>query len=128
MPLYQSRFVRPNLPALAVGAPLLIVASLMRAAGQPLVGVLPIVAASATCLVFLVPAFVAGAIAPRAAILDGAILGMIGAAFVTLQSAQFHQPDWSSLLVYETIGVLACLGVPLSLLGAIIGGRLFRAR
>jgi hypothetical protein len=128
MPLYQSRLVRPSLPALAVGAPLLIVGSLMRAAGQPLLGVSPIAAASLTCLVFLVPAFVAGAIGPRAAMLDGAILGIIGAAFVTLQSAQFHQPDWSSLLIYETIGLFACLGVPLCMLGAVLGGRLFRAR
>jgi hypothetical protein len=128
MSLYQPRFVRPSLPALAVGAPLLIVASLLRATGQPLLGVSPIAAASLTCLVFVFPAFVAGAIAPRAAILDGAILGLIGAAFLTLQTAQFHQPDWSSLLVYETIGLFACLGVPLCMLGAILGGRMFRAR
>lgn len=128
MPLYQSRLARPSLPALAVGAPLLIVGSLMRAAGQPLLGVSPIAAASLTFLVFIVPAFVAGAISPRAAILDGAILGFMGAAFVTLQIAQFYQPDWSSLLVYETIGLLACLSVPLCMLGAVLGGRLFRAR
>ena len=128
MPLYQPYLARPSLPALAVGAPLLIVGSLVRAAGQPLLNVEPIVAASLTCLVFVIPAFVAGAIAPRAALLDGAILGMVGAAFVTLQAAQFHQPNWSSPLVYETIGLLACLGVPLCLLGAVLGGKLFRAR
>jgi hypothetical protein len=128
MSLYQARFARPSLPALAVGAPLLIVGSLLRATGQPLLGLSPIAAASLTCLVLIFPAFVAGAIAPRAAILDGAILGLIGAAFVTLQIAQFHQPDWSSLLVYETIGLLACLGVPLCMLGAVLGARLFRAR
>lgn len=126
MPLYQSRFVLPSLPALAIGALLLIAGSLMRAAGQPFFEVRPITAASMTCLVFAVPAFVAGMIAPRAAILDGAILGMIGAAFVTLQAAQFHQPDWSSLLVYETIGLFACLGVPLCMLGAVLGSRLSR--
>lgn len=128
MPLYQSRLARPSLLALAVGALLLIAGSLMRAAGQPLLGVSPIAAASLTFLVFLIPAVVAGAISPRAAILDGAILGLIGAAFVTLQIAQFHQPDWSSLLVYETIGLLACLSVPLCVLGAVLGGRLFLAR
>jgi hypothetical protein len=120
--------LRPSLSALAAGTLLLIVGSLLRAAGQPLLGVSSIAAASLTCMVFVVPAFVVGAIAPRAAILDGAILGMIGAAFVTLQAAQFHQPDWSSLLVYETIGLLACLAVPLCMLGAVFGGRLFRAR
>jgi hypothetical protein len=113
---------------LVVGAPLLIVGSLMRVAGQPSLGVSPIAAASSTFLVFIVPSFVSGAIAPRAALLDGAILGFIGAAFVTLQIAQFHQPDWSSLLVYETIGLLACLSVPLCVLGGVLGGRLFRAR
>jgi hypothetical protein len=128
MRLYQSHLGRPSLPALAVGASLLVAGSLMRAAGQPFLGVAPMAAASLTCLVFVVPAFVAGAIAPRAAILDGAVLGMIGAAFVTLQIAQFHQPDWSSLLVYKTIGLLACLGVPLCTLGAVLGGRLFRSR
>jgi len=128
MSLYQSPFVRPSVPALAVGASLLIVGSLLRATGQPLLGASPIAAASLTCLVFLFPAFVAGAIAPRSAILDGAILGVIGAAFVTLQTAQFHRPNWASLLVYEAIGLFACLGVPLCMLGAILGGRLFRAR
>jgi hypothetical protein len=128
MPLYQSRLAQPSLPALAVGAPLLIVGSLVRAAGQPLLGVAPIAAAFLTCLVFVIPAFVTGAIAPRAALLDGAILGLIGAAFVTLQAAQFHQPNWSSPLVYETIGLLACLGVPLCVLRAVLGGKLFRAR
>src|ERR1700743_1595352 len=125
MSLYQSNFVRPSIPALAVAAPLLIVGSLLRAAGQPLLGAAPILAACFTCLVFVIPAFVAGGISRRAAILDGAILGLIGAVFVTLQIAQFHQPNWSSSLVYETIGLLACLGVPLCLLGAVLGGRLF---
>ena len=128
MPLYQSYLARPSLLALAVGAPLLIVGSLVRAAGQPLLGVAPVLAASLTCLVFVIPAFVAGSIAPRAALLDGAILGAIGAAFVTLQAAQFHQPNWSSPLVYETIGLLACLAVPLGLLGAVLGGKLFGTR
>jgi CDP-diglyceride synthetase len=128
MSMYQSRIVRPSLPALAVGAPLLIVGSLLRATGQPLLDISPIAAASLTCLVFVIPAVVAGAIAPRAAVLDGAILGLIGAAFVTLQSAQFHPPNWSSPLVYETIGLFACLGVPLCTVGAVLGGRLFRKR
>ena len=128
MRLSQSNLARPNLPALALGAALLVAGSLARAAAQPILGVAPILAASSTCLVFVIPAFVAGAVAPRAALLDGAILGMLGAAFVTLQAAQFHQPSWSSLLVYEMIGLLACLGVPLCLLGAVLGGKLFRAR
>src|SRR5580698_222121 len=103
MPLHKSYLARPNLPALALAAALLIVGSLVRAAAQPLLGVAPILAACLTCLVFVIPAFVAGAIAPRAALLDGGILGVIGAVFVTLQVAQFHQPNWSSPLVYETI-------------------------
>lgn len=128
MPVDQSHIARPSLPALAVAAFLLIVGSLGRAAGQPFLEVWPIAAASLTCLVFAVPALVAGAIAPRAAIFDGAILGLIGSAFVTLQTAQFHPPDWSSLLVYKTIGLFACLGVPLSMLAAALGGRLLRSR
>ena len=128
MSLYQFRSMRPSLPALAVGAVLLIVGSLLRATGQPLLGISPIAAASSTCLVFLLPALITGAIAPRAAIVDGAILGLIGAVFVTLQAAQFHRPDWSSLLVYETIALFTCLGVPLCMLGAALGGRYLRAR
>jgi hypothetical protein len=127
MPLYQSRLVRPSLPALAAGAILLIVGSLMRVAGQPSLGGSPIAGASLTVLVFLVPALVAGALAPRAAILDGIILGLIGAAFVTLQIAGLR-PDWSSFLLYETMGLFACLSVPLCMVGAVVGGRLFRAR
>ena len=126
MQSYQYYLTRPNLPALAVGAILLIVGSLMRAAGQPMLGGYPIVAASLTGLIFVLPAFVAGAIAPHAAILDGVILGMIGAAFVVLQAAQFQPLDWSSLLVYKTFGLLVCIGVPLCMLGAGLGGRMLR--
>lgn len=127
MPLYQYRLVRPSLPALAAGAVLLIVGCLMRAAGQPSLGASPIEGASLTCLVFLVPAFVAGAVAPRAAILDGFILALIGAAFITLQMAG-PKPNWSSFLLYEVIGLFACFSVPVCIVGALVGGRLFRPR
>jgi putative membrane protein (TIGR04086 family) len=117
----QNSVARPSLAAVAVGAIFLVVLSLLRARTQPIVDTLPYVAILLSALVFLVPGIVAGAIGGQAAFLNGIILGFIGAAVVTLQSAQFHQPDWSSVLVYETIGVWACIGVPLCVLGAAFG-------
>jgi hypothetical protein len=113
---------RPSALAVMVGALVLIVCSLTRAAGQPLVDHLPIVALVSTLLVFLIPGAVTGAIAPRSFFWNGAILGLIAAAFVTIQSNQFRALDWSSFILYETVGVLACLSVPACLVGA-LGGR-----
>jgi len=104
------------------GVLMLIFCSLMRVAGQPLVDHVPIVAAILTLFVFLIPGAVAGVIAPRSFFWDGAILGMIAAAYVTLQSNHFRLPNWSSILLYEAIGVLACIAVPSCIVGA-WGGR-----
>jgi fructose-specific phosphotransferase system IIC component len=93
---------------------------------QVFVGTLPFVAIALSAIVFLVPGMVAGAIGARAAFLNGVILGLISAALVTLQAAQFRLPDWSSILVYESISVWACIGVPLCVLGAAIGRSLVR--
>jgi hypothetical membrane protein len=124
--LRQASIARPSVAALAIGAVFVVALGLLRARIQVLVGTLPFVAIALSAFVFLVPGMVAGAIGARTAFLNGVILGLISAAVVTLQSAQFRQPDWSSILVYETIGVWACIGVPLCVLGAAIGRSLVR--
>jgi hypothetical protein len=112
---------KPSILALMAGALLLIVCSLLRVAGQPLVGQVPMVSVTLSLLAFLVPGLIAGAIAPRSFFWDGAILGMIAAAFVTLQSFQFQHPDWSSILIYRTIGMWAFISVPCCIVGALCG-------
>jgi fructose-specific phosphotransferase system IIC component len=119
--LRQASITRPSIAAVAVGAVFVVALGLLRARVQAFVGTLPFVAMALSALVFLVPGTVTGAIGSRTAFLNGVILGLIGAVVVTLQSSQFRQPDWSSILVYETIGVWACIGVPLCVLGAAIG-------
>ena len=118
---------RPSALALTAGALLLIVCSLMRVAGQPLVDHVPIVAPILTLLVFVIPGVLTGVIAPRSFFWDGAILGIVAAAFVTLQSNHFRLPNWSSVLVYEAVGVLACITVPSCIVGA-LGGRFVSGR
>ena len=118
----RTLFTRPSISALIVAAPVLVLCSLARVAGQPLVDQAPVVAVILTFLVFLIPGAVVGVLAPRSFFWDGAILGIIGAFFATLQSLQFSHPNWSSIILYEAIGVLACLSIPLCLLGA-LGGR-----
>ena len=120
--LRQVLLTRPSILALVAGAPVLIVCSLLRVVGQPLVNDAPFVAALSTLLVFLIPGAVTGVVAPRSFFWNGAILGMIAAAFVTLQSNQFGMPNWSSILLYEVIGLWACIGIPLCIVGA-LGGR-----
>ena len=119
--LLQASVKRPSVAAIAIGAVLVVVLSLLRARVQGFVGTSPIGASALSALVFLIPGIVTGAIGARTAFLNGVILGLIGAAIVTLQSSQFRQPNWSSILVYETIGVWACIGVPLCVLGAALG-------
>jgi hypothetical protein len=124
--LRQTSITRPSIAAVAIGAVFVVALGLLRARVQSLVDTVPFMAAALSALVFLVPGIVTGAIGPRAAFLDGVILGLIGAVVVVLQSSQFRQPNWSSILVYETIGVWACIGVPLCVLGAAIGRSLTR--
>ncbi len=125
--LPHDLFTRPSLLAVMAGALVLVACSLMRVAGQPFVDHVPIVAAALTLLVFLIPGVVTGAIAPRSFLWNGAILGIIAAAFVTFQSIHFRLPNWSSVLIYEAIGVLACLSVPSCMVGA-LGGRFVSRR
>jgi hypothetical protein len=122
----QASINRPSIAAIAVGAVLIVALGLLRARVQAFVGTLSFVAVALSALVFLVPGTVTGAIGARAAFLNGVILGLIGSVLVTLQSSQYRQPDWSSILVYETMGVWACIGVPLCVLGAAIGRGLSR--
>jgi hypothetical protein len=120
--LRQVFGTRPSALALTAGALLLIVCSLARVAGQPLVDHVPMVAAILTLLVFLIPGVLTGVIAPRSFFWNGAILGMIAATFVTLQSIHFRLPNLSSALVYEAVGVWAYISVPSCIVGA-LGGR-----
>jgi hypothetical protein len=120
--LRQDLLTRPSHLALMAGAIALIVCSLARIAGQPFVDHNPIAAAVLTLLVFLIPGVFTGAIAPRSFFLNGVILGIVAAAIVTFQSFHFRQPNWSSVLLYEAIGILACISVPLCVVGS-LGGR-----
>src|ERR1700679_1919061 len=119
--LRHASVAKPSICALIAAALVLIACSLARVAGQSLVDNLPAVAAVLTLLVFLIPGVVAGVIAPRSFLSDGLILGIIAAAFVTLQSFQFRLPNWSSIVLYEAIGVWACVSVPLCIVGAASG-------
>jgi p-aminobenzoyl-glutamate transporter AbgT len=123
--LRHALVAKPSIIALMVAAIVLIACSLARAAGQSFVNDAPVVAAVLTFLVFLIPGVVAGVIAPRSFLWDGLILGMIAAAFVTFQSLQFRVPNWSSIVLYEAIGVWACVSAPLCIVGA-LGGRFVR--
>jgi hypothetical protein len=118
---------RPSILALLAGVLMLIVCTVTRLAGQPLVDHMPIVAATLTLLVFLIPGVVTGVIAPRSFFWNGAILGIIAAVLVTLQTVHFRLPNWSSILLYESIGVLGCITVPSCVVGA-IGGRFVSGR
>jgi hypothetical protein len=124
--LRQTSISRPSIAAIAVGAVLIVVMGLLRARVQAFAGAVSSVAIALSALVFLVPGTVTGMIGARAAFLNGVILGLVGSVLVTLQSSQFRQPDWSSMLFYETTGVWACIGVPLCVLGAAIGRSLAR--
>lgn len=120
--LQQALATRPSIFALMLGAVVLIPCSLARLAGQPLVADVPVAGAISTLLVFMIPGAVAGVVAPRSFLWDGTILGMIAAAFATLQSFQFYRPNWSSIILYETIGMAACVSIPSCIVGA-LGGR-----
>ena len=114
--------VRPRILAIAAGALILIPGVLMRVASQPLLDHLPVLGAVLTLLVFLIPGAITGVIATRAFFWNGAILGMIASVFVTLNSFHFRFPNWSSIVLYEAIGLLVCVTVTSCIVGA-VGGR-----
>jgi hypothetical protein len=118
---------RPSIFAIVAGAIVLIPGVLVRVAGQPLVDHVPVLAAILTLLVFLIPGAIAGVIAPRSFFWNGAILGMIAAVFVTLNSFHFRLPNWSSIALYEAIGLLAFVTVTSCIVGA-LGGRFVSRR
>lgn len=124
--LSQRGVARPSIFAVGIAAAFLIALSLLRARAQPMIEAWPSTGIALTALVFIIPGIVGGALAARVAFLNGLILGLIGAVFVTLQSTQFHRPDWSSPLIYETAAAWACIGVPLCVLGAALGRWLAR--
>lgn len=125
--LRNALFSRPSIGALMAGISIFVVCSFLRVAGKPLVDQVPVVAATLTLLVFLIPGAITGFITPRSFFWNGVILGLIAAAFVTFQSFQFRLPNWSSIFLYQAIGVLACLSVPLCIAGA-LGGRFASGR
>jgi ABC-type Mn2+/Zn2+ transport system permease subunit len=109
---------RPRILAIVAGALFLIPGVLMRVAGQPLADHVPVLGAILTLLVFLIPGAITGVIAPRSFFWNGAILGMIAAVFVTLNSFHFRLPNWSSIALYEAIALLACVTVTSCIVGA----------
>ena len=119
---------RPSILALIPGTAVLLTGSLMHAANPMFVNQSSISAALLAALVFLVPGVIAGMVAPRAFFWDGLILGVLGAVFVTLQSAPFRSSDWSSMLIYEAMSMRACVSVPLSVLGAFAGSTINGSR
>jgi hypothetical protein len=125
--LRQVFLARPSIFAILAGALVLIPCVLMRVAGQALVNQVPVLAAILTLLVFLIPGAIAGLITPRSFFLNGAILGIVAAIFVTFNSFHFRSPNWQSTILYETIGLLACVTVTSCILGA-LGGRCVRGR
>jgi hypothetical protein len=125
--LRQVFLARPSLFAILAGALVLIPCVLMRVAGQSFVDQAPVLAAMLTLLVFLIPGGIAGLIAPRSFFWNGAILGIIAALFVTFNSFHFRLPNWQSTILYETIGLLACVTVTSCIVGA-LGGRFVRGR
>jgi hypothetical protein len=125
--LRQVFLARPSIFAILAGALVLIPCVLMRVVGQALVDRVPVLAAILTLLVFLIPGAIAGLIAPRSFFWNGAILGIVAAIFVTFNSFQFRSPNWQSTILYETIGLLACVTVTSCIVGA-LGGRFVRGR
>jgi len=124
----QPRFLaRPSVIAVLTGALVLVVCSLIRVAAKPIVESVPVLPVIATLAVFLVPSVITGLVAPRSCFWNGAILGGAAAIFVAMESNRFQLPNWSSILIYEAIGIFACLSVPLCILGA-FGGSLVRLR
>ena len=125
--LRQVFVARPSLFAILTGAIVLVPCVLMRVAGQSFVDGAPVLAAVLTLLVFLIPGAIAGLIAPRSFFWNGAILGIIAAIFVTFNSFHSRLPNWQSAILYETIGLLACVTVTSCIVGA-LGGRFVRGR
>jgi hypothetical protein len=125
--LRQVLLTRPSVFAILAGALVLIPCVLMRVAGQSLVEQAPVLAAILTLLAFLIPGAIVGLIAPRSFFWNGAILGIIAAIFVTFNSFHFRQPNWQSTILYETIGLLACITVSSCMVGA-LGGRFVRGK
>jgi hypothetical protein len=125
--LRQVLIARPSIFAVLAGTLVLIPCVLMRVAGQSLVDQAPVLAAIWTLLVFFIPGAIAGLIAPRSFLWNGAILGMIAAIFVTFNSFHFRLPNWQSAALYETIGLLTCVTVASCIVGA-LGGRFVRGR
>ena len=108
---------RPRIVAIAA-ALVLIPGVLIRIAGQPFVDHMPVLGAILTLLVFLIPGAIAGLLAPCSFFWNGAILGLIAAVFVTFNSFHFRLPNWSSIVLYEAIGLLACVSVTSCVVGA----------
>jgi hypothetical protein len=123
--LRQFLVTRPSVFAVLIGVIVLIPCVLLRVAGRSLVDQVPVLAAILTLLVFLIPGAIAGLIAPRSFFWNGAILGLIGTAFVTFDSFHFRRPNLPSMILLELVGVLACVSVILCIVGA-FGGRFVR--
>jgi ABC-type Mn2+/Zn2+ transport system permease subunit len=121
----QFLVTRPSSFAVLGGMIVLVPCVLARVAGHSMIDQVPVLGAILTLLVFLIPGVIAGLIAPRSFFWDGAILGLIAAAFVTFHSFHFRLPNLPALVLFESIGLLLCVTVTACIVGA-LGGRFVR--
>jgi len=118
--------LRSPLLALAIGLAVFALGSLLRAAIQPYLGSTHYLGAILTAAVFLIPGALVGAWSPRHTLMHGVILGVLAAAFVTLQLGHFSHVDWTGRTTLRVFGVSAGLGIILCELGALCGRALVR--
>jgi hypothetical protein len=120
MATYPSKIPRSVL-TVAVGLGLFACCSALREYFQPAVGDSPLLAASLTFAAFLIPGAVSGALASRAYLAHGAIVGLGAGAFMMLQMNNFASFDWSNIFLYRTFVELGVLGACLCAMGALAG-------
>jgi hypothetical protein len=121
-------FRRLNVSALAIGAIAICLCSLIPMPLRYLVVNIPVVTITVGLLVFLLPGGIVGAIAPVAPVVHGAIVGVIGAAFITFCHFEFRWDAWSSAMPYEMFGAFAVTGIVLCGLSALAVRAIIRWR
>jgi xanthine/uracil permease len=88
---------------------------------QPHLAHTPYLGALLTVAVFLLPAVLVGAWSPRHSLLHGVIMGVLAAAFVTMQIGHFSRLDWTARPTLQTFAALAGTGIIACEIGAFIG-------
>jgi len=115
---------QPRVDALLVGLVALGCFSVGRQAVQPLVESRPILGAIGTLAIFIVPGVVVGAMARKAWLFNGVLLGILGGLFVLFQIADWR-PAWTQPLLYQTFAYLLALATCGCCVGAVLGRVLF---